>query len=271
MKNKILFVIIFSFYSINILGQPANHNMMMVKEVSYIVKDSNIRGRDELFEKNPDYIETYNRKGGTIESIYYSKNGELLLKILNESNDENVHFKTTMYNSSNEITSYSIIEYKLDKTVKQILTYNKENQLIRTVSSTRDREKNLFETIIKDTKSAVGSRILYKYNDEDELLEELVYRLDGTLLEKKTYSYSGNISNMHKYNYKIDGSFTIIIFEYDEINNIKFQKWINEKGEVTHNSTYQYINDKNGNWITQKQYFEAKLFQITEREITYWE
>lgn len=36
---------------------------------------------------------------------------------------------------------------------------------------------------------------------------------------------------MHQYNYKIDGSFSSIVFEYDEMKNIKFQKFIDEKGD----------------------------------------
>lgn len=43
------------------------------------------------------------------------------------------------------------------------------------------------------------------------------------------------------------------------------------KKEIKDEATYEYIIDKNGNWITQRKYFSGKLFLITEREITYWE
>jgi hypothetical protein len=271
MKNKILFAIILSFYSINNFAQSFDNKIKIVKEISYVVENSKIKSREELFEKNPDYITTYDRKGGIIESKIYSKNSELLLKILNERNEQGEHFKTIMFNSSNEIKSYSIIEYDLDKTVNQILTYNIDNKLSNIVISTYDKEKNLAETLIKDSINDIGWKKIYKYNDENKLTDELVYKPDGTLTEKKTYTYSGNTNKMLHYNYKSDGSFKIIVSEYDETNNIKFQKWINEKGEITHNATYEYIYDKHGNWITQKKYFSDNLFLITEKEITYWE
>lgn len=273
---KILFAILLSFYFSNSFAQSIDEDMSKpkiktVKEISYLVEDSQIKDRNEVFETNPDWITKYDKNGKIIETIYYKKNGELLLKIVYERDRKGEILKIIMKNPSDNLKSYSINKQNKDKTIKEILTYNKDNKLIKIVSNKYNKEKKLIETLIKDSLNDKGWRKIYNYNIENKITEELQYKTDGLLIEKKTYFNIDNLNKTLQYSYKSDGSFKMIISEYDKMNNLILQKWINEKDEITSEACFEYIYDYYGNWITQKKYFSDNFIFITEKEITYWE
>ena len=271
MKYTIFFTFIFSLYFIKTCAQSGNSKIKTIKEISYLLENNQIKSRKDLFKNNPDYITHYDKTGKIIETRYYNKNGELIIKLLHERNEKGEDLKIVKFNSSNELKSYSIIKYNIDKTINEILTYDKEDKLIEIVYSKSNKEKNVVETIIKDSLNDVGWKIIYNYNDENKLREEIHYKPNGKVIKKKTYNYLDNRYKTLQYNYKSNESFNINISEYDEKNNLIFQEWIDEKGEITSYASFEYINDDNGNWITQKKIFNNETVLITEKEIIYWE
>lgn len=66
-----------------------------------------------------------------------------------------------------------------------------------------------------------------------------------------------------------NGDYTKFISEYDNFNNLIIQNWYDKEGKLKHQTSFEYIYDNKGNWITKKRFSNGKLGFIWERQIEY--
>ena len=59
------------------------------------------------------------------------------------------------------------------------------------------------------------------------------------------------------------------VSEYDEMNNMTVQNWFDEQDEKTHQTSFEYVYDENGNWISKRRSSNGELGMVWERQIEY--
>ena len=133
-----------------------------------------------------------------------------------------------------------------------------------------DDKSNKTEMLRTNLKRNTVWKNTYVYNKENEKIEQFRYKPDGKLKDRRTYKYDKNGNEIEQYHHKPDGSITKFVSEYDKLNNLTVQNWFNEHGEQTHQTSFEYVYDNNGNWITKKRSSNGVLGMIWEREIEYY-
>ena len=138
-------------------------------------------------------------------------------------------------------------------------------------SNKYDENGNNIEMILKRPESEKGWKYVYNYTSDKKKVEQFRYKPDGSLKDRRTYSYNKDGNENMQFKFNPDGSFTKFMSEYDEMDNLTVQNWFNEKNEQTHQTSFEYIYDKNGNWITKKRSSNGELSMVWERQIEYYE
>ncbi|PHR92747.1 MAG: hypothetical protein COA80_14070, partial [Leeuwenhoekiella sp.] len=116
-----------------------------------------------------------------------------------------------------------------------------------------------------------GWKYVYKYNIDNKKIEQFRYKPDGSLKDRRTYSYDKGGNQHIEIMFKPDGSYTKFVSEYDEMGNLTIQNWYNEQDEKTHQTSFEYVYDDNGNWISKRRGTNGELSMVWERQIEYHE
>lgn len=277
MKKKTLYVSIFLFLTslINVSGQSKTDYLKpkkkMIKEALYKVKNGQLKNRDEVLASNIDKYTIYDKNEKVIESGRYNPSNGALYEKTTYNRDKNGNaIKAIKRESSDKIKSYWTYKYDSKNNLVEVKTYNVKNVLTKTQSNKYDREGNNIEMILGSPNSNGAWKYIYKYNDKKERIEQLKYKPDGSLKDKRVYSYDKNGNEDVQIKFSTGGSFTKFISTYDENNNLLVQDWFNEKGEKIHQTSFEYVYDKFGNWITKKRSSKGVLSMIWERQIEYY-
>ncbi|AGC78577.1 hypothetical protein LX97_02658 [Nonlabens dokdonensis] len=123
--------------------------------------------------------------------------------------------------------------------------------------------------LVKRPSSENGWKYVCKYNFENKKIEQFRYKPDGSLKDRRTYSYDKDGNENVQYKFNPDGSYIKFESEYDSKNNLLVQNWFDEEGKQTHQTSFEYIYDKNDNWTTKKRSSNGELSMVWERLITY--
>jgi len=275
MKYILLIGILISFPITNLIAQSTEDDLepkiKMVKEVLYKVENGELKSRDNLFESNLNSYTIYDKNGKPIEFGLYETDGSLYEKIIYERNEKGDALKAMKKNSSGDIKSYWTYEYDSNNNMIQVKTYDSENNLINIQSNKYDENGNNIEMLLKRPKSKNGWKYVYKYNFDNKKIEQFRYKPDGSLKDRRTYSYDKNGNEHIQFKFNPDGSFMKFVSEYDKMDNLTIQNWFNEQDEQTHQTSFEYVYDENGNWITKKRSSNGKLSMVWERQIEYYE
>lgn len=275
MKYILSFGILVLFSGINLNAQSSKERlkpkMKKVKEVLYQVESEELKSRVNLFESKLNSYTIYDKNEKPIEFGKYETDGSLYEKTIYERNEKGDAQKAVKKNSSDEVKSYWTYEHDSNENIIEVKTYDAENNLTNIQSNKYDENGNNTEMVLKTPESENGWKYVYKYNFDNKIIEEFRYQPDGSLKERRTYSYnkSGNENMQFKFN--PNGTFTKFISEYDKMGNIIVQNWYNEQEELTHQTAFEYIYDENGNWITKKRSSNGILSMVWERQIEYFE
>jgi len=275
MKYTLLLGILILFSGTNLIAQSTKDSlkpkMRMVKEVLYKVENGELKSRDNLFESNLNSYTIYDKNEKPIEFGQYETDGSLYEKTSYERNEKGDAKKALKKNSSNEIKSYWTYNYDSQNNMIEVKTYDAENNLTNIQSNKYEENGNNVEMLLKSPESENGWEYVYKYNSDNKKIEQFRYKPDGSLKDRRTYNYDKNGNEYEQFQHKPDGTIVKFVSEYDEMNNLVVQKWYNEQGEQTHQTSFEYIYDDNGNWITKKRSSKGILSMIWEREIEYYE
>lgn len=255
-------------------NNDSNKNIKSIKE-SLFKPDDSIKNafksnRDSLFAVKFDTYTVYSKNGKVIEHSRYENNGDLYQKRVNKVNEKSVLIEGKKYNSKGEIKETWKYSYDDSGNMTEVNYYNNDGKFTGKQVDKYDKNNNLIEFTYQNSKGKVTNRQTYKYFKNGNKKEESRYKSDGTLRDRRTYEYDDNGNEIIDKAYKADGSIMIYKSEYDKMNNIIENYWINEKGEQTHQTSFSYVYDKYGNWITKRRSSNGVLGMIWERKIEYY-
>lgn len=215
----------------------------------------------------------------TVETYSYDGNGRLVKEELNQVSANRKSAIFYEYDNNGNLIK-KVDEYNDNEVVHY--TYDKKNQLIKEVSSKRNHgiiyEYDSRGNRIK--KSGLGAGyIVYKYNSNNQLVEELWYEENKKLDSRFTYKYNnaGRITEKSFYGMFLGGErLTSQEFcEYDDHQNLtKEEKYLGDHGQRLKYMHYTYSYDNHGNWTVKKSFDNErpKNPAVTEtRTITYYE
>lgn len=258
----------------NLIAQSTSDSlkpkMKMVKEVIYKPENGELKNRENLFKSNISSYMIFDKNEKVIENGQYERDGSLYEKTIYKRNEEGEAQKAMKKNSSNEIKSYWNYVYDSNNKMIEVQTYDSENNLINIQSNTYDENGNNIEMLSKKPGSENGWRSVYKYNYDNKINEQFRYKPDGSLKDRRTYAYDEDGNESTQFMFNPDGSYTKFVSEYDEMSNLTIQNWFNEQDEQTHQTSFEYVYDKNGNWITKKRSSNGELSMVWERQIEYY-
>ncbi|WP_188362524.1 hypothetical protein [Flavobacterium orientale] len=274
---KYLLIIGFLIFNLgtNLIAQSTSDGlkpkMKMVKEVIYKPENGELKSRENLFKSDLNSYTVYDKNEKPIEFGQYETDGSLYEKTIYERNEEGEAQKALKKNSSDETKSYWTYVYDSNNNMIEVNTYDSENNLTNIQSNKYDENGNNIEMLTKSPESENGWRNVYKYDLDNKIIEQFKYKPDGSLKDRRTYSYDKDGNENTQFMFKPDGSFTKFVSEYDEMNNLLIQNWFNEQDDQTHQTSFEYVYDENGNWITKKRSSNGELGMVWERQIEYYE
>lgn len=273
MKYILLLGILISFSGTNLIAQSTSDSlkpkMKMVKEVIYKPENGELKSRENLFDSNISSYMIFDKNEKVIENGQYERDGSLYEKTIYERNEDGVAQKATKKNSSDELKSYWKYEYDSNDNMIAVKTYDSENNLTNIQSNEYDESGNNIEMLLKSPGSENGWKYVYKYNFDHKKIEQFRYKPDGSLKDRRTYSYDKDGNENIEIMFKPDGSYTKFVSEYDEKGNLTIQNWYNEQDEKTHQTSFEYVYDENGNWISKRRSSNGELGMVWERKIEY--
>jgi hypothetical protein len=275
MKYILLLGILISFSGTNLIAQSnidsLKPKMKMVKEVLYKVENGELKNREKLFDSNISSYIIYDKNEKVIENGQYERDGSLYEKTFYERNENGDSQKGIKKNSSEELKSQWTYEYDSDNNLTEVKTYDSENNLTNTQTNKHDKNGNNIEMLLTNHTRNTVWKYTYAYNDNGEKIEQFRYKPDGSLKDRRTYHYNKKGNEFEQFKFNPDGSYKKFVSEYDEMNNLTVQNWFNEKEEQTHQTSFEYVYDDNGNWITKKRSSNRVLSMVWERQIEYYE
>ncbi|AZQ57282.1 hypothetical protein EJ994_00095 [Maribacter sp. MJ134] len=275
MKYLIIIGFLILNSGINLNAQTASDSLKskikMVKEVLYKPENGQLKKRENLFDSNISSYKIYDKNEKVIEYGKYKKDGTIYEKTFYTRNEEGVAQKTIKKNSLDELKSYWTSHYDSNNNLIEVKTYNSQNKLTNIQSNKYDEDGNNIEMLLKKPESENGWKYVYKYNFDNKKIEQLRYKPDGSLKDKRTYSYDEDGNENLQVKFNPDGSFTKFVSEYDEMDNMIVQNWFNEQDEQKHQTSFEYVYDKNGNWTSKRRSSNGELGMVWERLIEYYE
>lgn len=274
MKYILLIGILISFSDLNLIAQSKDDSLTvkikMIKEVSYKVEKGKLKNREGLFTSNIDIYKVFDKNGKVIENRRYNPDGSIYEKTIYERNKKGDAIKAVKKNSSNKLKSYWTYEYDSNNNIIKVNTYNSENNLIRIQSNKYDNKRHIVEMLLITPGKGISWKYIYNYNVKGEKIKQFRYKPDGNLKDKRTYLYDENGNDILQIKFNPNGSYTKLVSDYDEMNNITVQSWLNEQDEKTNQTSFQYVYNEHKNWITKKRSSNGILNMIWEREIEYY-
>jgi hypothetical protein len=180
---------------------------------------------------NVAQVTTFNPKGAVIniEKFKYDSRGNKTeySRYQGNANSDAAYQKLSKYNSKNlvtEETGYDGVEhftntysYDSDGNLQEI-KYLKNNLLSeRRVFS---KTGNNTSVSIYNATGILTSRLLLKYDEHTNLIEETVYGVNQSELEKKTYNYDNNKNLKEEAKYKLDKITLRTFYNYDSSGNL---------------------------------------------------
>jgi len=275
MKYILLIGFLISLSGTNLIAQSNRDSlkpkMKMVKEVLYKVENGELKSRDDLFESKLNSYTIYDKNEKPIEFGQYETDGSLYEKTIYERNEKGDAQKAIKKNASGKIKSYWTYLYDSNQNMIEVKTYNVENNVTNIQSNKYDENGNNIEMLLKRSESENGWKYIYKYNLDNKKNEQFRYKPDGSLKDRRTYSYDKDGNENIQFKFNPDGSFMKFVSEYDKMNNLTIQNWFDEQDEQTHQTSFEYVYDENGNWITKKRSSNGELSMVWERLIEYHE
>jgi len=181
-------------------------------------------------------------------------------------NEEGITIELKAYHPSGGL--YYSYTYKYNETGKKI--EDNRNSGSKTIYE-YDDEGNMIGDIYYNSDGSQGSKSIYKYNDKGNIIEKEMYLTKG---DKYTYKYDGKGDMISQAYYNVDGSQgSKRIYKYDDKGNMIEQKNYRADGSlgpVTKVINHNYTFDEFGNWTEKITIKDGKPAFIIERQIEYF-
>lgn len=250
----------------------AIHTMKVVKMVSYKAENNTlITNRDSLFSSRINASTHYNKEGFMVMSRKYDNEGKLYSQrsyMLKESGDVRL---ITSKNQDEEILSYTVYEYNDADHLISITTYDPKKDLTQIQRYQNDKDGNRVQMVVENIHLGTTWKHQYVYNEKGEKVEQFRYQSNGDLKDRRTYVYDYRGNEVEQFKYNPDGRVFQFLSTYDLHDNLLVQNWFNEAGQQIHQTSFEYIYDDFGNWISKRRSSNGELNMVWERKIEYYE
>ncbi len=241
-----------------------------VKEASYSAKRSGLIVRDSILLSKLDKISYYNEKGFLVKYQKYETDGSLYENTILIKNENDKLLKRITQDSKGKLKKYLTTKLDDKDNIIEYNTYNNQDELVNIQIKEYDSNGNNISFINKSIKSNRTFKTLYKYNTFREMIKETDYKPDSSIKDIRTYKYDKKGNEIEQHLNRPDGSFTKFVSEYDQFNNLILHNWFDKNGNQKHQTSFEYVYDNNGNWLTKKRYSNGELRYVWEREIEYY-
>ncbi|AEH02552.1 hypothetical protein [Lacinutrix sp. 5H-3-7-4] len=273
MKTKNIFLLTLAlFCSTSIICAQSVEKSLKIKKIiqaSYSVKKTPETPRNSAFKGELlERYEVYDDNEKIIEYGIYDRRGNIYRVTKTQKDESGKQLKKTTCDSEGNLKQYYI--YTLDDNGNEIelKNYNSKNKLFYLQKNKYDINGNVISKIGGIPESNKVSTTVLEYNSNNEMTQKIIYESYGSNTTQ-TYIYDSNGNEVISELFKSNGDYTKFISTYDERNNILTQ-YLYDKDEIQmqwYNWEYKY--DKQGNWITKKEYSNGELSLVWERKIEY--
>ncbi len=127
-----------------------------------------------------------------------------------------------------------------------------------------DTQENLTISITYDTHGNVAEHIVYAYNEQNKMIEELLFDEDE-VVEKRQFEYNNEGLIAKEKIFYMDDSFDTMLYTYDADNMLIEKKLINTDNEIESIHKFQFQNKK----IINEGDYDAENNLIYEKSYTY--
>ena len=247
------------------------------------------------YSRNGDIlqVDAFNPKGAVLHTEKYSYDSKGNKTEYNRKSGENSYQKKYTYNQKNQLTEESGFDGV--ENFRNIYTYNDSGEMseIRYMKKSVLQEKRVFvkenastQVSVYNSAGALTSRLVLKYDTKGNLVEEAVYGLNQSELEKKTYQYDDKKNLKEEARYKLDkitlkttykyntsgalleiqeeapgvARFVKKSLSYDDKGNLIEIQWRRKGTEEFNRISYQY--DKRGLCISADTYYPATKYRV---------
>lgn len=231
---------------------------------SYSAKRVGEMNRETALKTLVNRTEYYDIKGELIEYKTFGNNGILYEQTKLKRNEKGTVVQGTTLDSEGNIKRYWSIKLGIGERVEEMNTFEPNHKLIRAQLYKYDNKGNKIEMKIGP------GRTEYEYNSINQLTKEKYFDLDRNTTETRIFSYDKMGNKTEELLVHNDGNKVKFINEYDGLNNLIVQKWINEEGEEYNKTEFNYTYDAFSNWLTKKRIFNGELGMVWERQIEYY-
>lgn len=241
---------------------PALPQEPIAQKLKSDAQDRNLKG------KIKSVIEYTQESGKPTREIYseeyYNDNGSLVKEVVYD-NGYPSDVIVWGYIDGNRVNTSNFINYtekERPPSDRMVITVSAEDNVMNPDTPKDGRYK------IKHT---------YKYNEQEQLIEDWQYQSNGEVWSHKVYEYKENQRKELNYDQRgAEMSQTIEILDKD--GNVIEEKFVNAKGKIEDGNINTYESDSQGNWIGQKTYEQKKvkgkmvkkLLWTSSRTITYY-
>ena len=247
-------------------------------------------------------VVTYNTNGQVlhVEKYSYDKMGNRTeyTRMSSEDSGKPAYQKLSVYDAKGKLLQESGFDGV--ENFKNVYTYNGQGDLSEILYYTGDRvkEKRTFVTegnttsvMVYNGTGILISKLMMKYDDRRNLIEESVYGVDKSELEKKLYDYDENqnlkeeanyklekITLRTSYNYNTSGDLIAVYeqsagndkfqkksYTYDNAGNLLQLKWRRNADDDFNQMTYTY--DKNGICSTVDTYYPDPKYRVLTKYV----
>ncbi len=256
-----------------------------------------LRGKVKILNVN-GVITTYNQHGLLLSTISgtgdyyegevhynYDENGRLVEDIcFNCCKEEDYRYiyqydETGLLKSAelreqlgSEVTKY---EYNSNKQLCCLKKYSEDNQLILAEEYLYDLEGNQIRVNTYDSMMTLYSYTERDFDDNHKLKEQREFSVSDTTHPAKISKYNnqGRLNNEITYH---DGKpQTQLKISYNKLGNITKEEVVKYKSYpdlITKDEyIYDYLYDKQGNWLTLNEYHNGSFYKKFERVLTYYQ
>lgn len=118
--------------------------------------------------------------------------------------------------------------------------------------------------ILEGKRAKIGEKNIYKYDMYGNLIENTYYDENAIVLLRITYKYDLQDNLLEEYWDGFKGDISTILYEYNEFEQVEYEKHFDKNAEITRKVTYDYNQD--GNMINEV----SVDYNFKQVSIEYW-
>ena len=217
--------------------------------------DDTVKHATFNYDKNGNLIEHINNIGITIETFTYENSLNRIHSKTDYAPDYVNEEGTYLYDNKGNLIEYKTVKVKRD-TIESKTTYKYNDKGILKESDSYDKNKYLYKWIYKFDDKGHQTEVA-KYNDQDGFVERWTYKYDD----------KGNNTELAYY---ADSLLQKFVYSYNEYNDRIEEILYGRYNTLFHTYKYEYVYDKNGNWVKKFQTENGLWKEIILRVFDYY-